>query len=77
MCLSKPGQVIQLNDGLALVEVRGRTRWFNALTEPELKAGDFVLTHTGLVIAVLSEEEANTIDREISEMEQSELELTT
>ena len=77
MCLSKPGQVVQVNDGLALVEVRGKTQWFNALTEPGLKAGDFVLTHTGLVIAVLSEDEAARIDREIREMEQSELELTT
>ena len=74
MCLSIPGQVVQVDEGLALVEVRGQPRWFNALTEPGLKAGDYVLTHTGLVIAVLTREEATSIDREIREMELSGLE---
>jgi hydrogenase maturation factor len=60
---------------MALVEVRGTPRWFNALTEPGLKAGDFVLTHTGLIIAILSQEEASQIDRDLREMEQSQFEF--
>lgn len=73
MCLSKPGLVIQVNDGMALVEVHGKAQWFNALTEPALKAGDFVLTHTGLIIAILTQAEAVQLDLELREMENAAL----
>ena len=75
MCLSIPGQVVEINEGMALVDVRGKPLWFNALTEPGLKQGDFVLTHTGLIIAVISQEEAISIDRDVWEMEKSQSEF--
>jgi hydrogenase expression/formation protein HypC len=58
MCMSLPGRVVQVLDGMAEVERDGRRAWFNALMVPEAKTGDWVLTHTSLVISVISEADA-------------------
>ena len=62
MCMSRPGRVVRLSDGMAEVERGGRRTWFNALPVPEAAAGDWVLTHAGLVIAVITEAEAAEVD---------------
>ena len=74
MCMSRPGRVIELRDGMAQVEVAGRRAWFNALMTPELEPGAWVLTHTGLVVSEITEEDAQTVNtllREVTEVTQS------
>jgi hydrogenase assembly chaperone HypC/HupF len=58
MCLSTPGRVTQLNGALAEVETEGRIGWYNALPQPDVQVGDYVLTHANLVVARLDPEEA-------------------
>jgi hydrogenase assembly chaperone HypC/HupF len=58
MCLSTPGRVTQLNDALAEVESEGRRGWYNALPQPNVQVGDYVLTHANLIVARLEPEEA-------------------
>lgn len=58
MCMSRPGVVVALRDGMAAVQREGRQAWCNALMVPEVKVGDWVLTHTSLVVSVISEREA-------------------
>ena len=58
MCLTIPGRVVQVNGAMAEVELDGRTDWYNALAQPEVKVGDFVLTHANLIVSVISEDEA-------------------
>ncbi len=58
MCLSLPGRVTAVRPGEAEVERNGRRTWFNALLQPDLRPGAWVLTHTGLVLEVIDEVEA-------------------
>lgn len=62
MCMSRPGRVVEVRDGMAEVEVGGRMRWFNALLTPELKPGAWVLTHTSLVVAEITEKDADAVN---------------
>lgn len=62
MCMSRPGVVVQLKRGLAEVDRGGVRAWFNALPVPEARPGDWVLVHAGLVLGVISREEADQVD---------------
>ena len=68
MCVSLPGRVVSLRDGIALVETVGMQRWCNALAYPELEPGDRVLLHAGLVVDVLSEEQASETEAAFAEL---------
>lgn len=61
MCMSRPGRVVQLRAGMAQIEVEGRRDWYNALLVPDVKPGAWVLTHTSLVVAEISEREAHAV----------------
>jgi hydrogenase expression/formation protein HypC len=58
MCLTIPGRVIQVNGAMAEVETEGRSRWYNALAQPDVRKGDYVFTHANLIVSIISEEEA-------------------
>jgi hydrogenase expression/formation protein HypC len=58
MCVSIPGRVTAVQGAMAEVESDGRRAWFNALAQPEVKVGDYVLTHANLIVSIISEEEA-------------------
>jgi hydrogenase assembly chaperone HypC/HupF len=58
MCVSLPGKVLERNGALALVRLNEQQLWCNALAQPEVTVGDYVLVHANLIVAVISEEEA-------------------
>ncbi|MGO9754384.1 MAG: HypC/HybG/HupF family hydrogenase formation chaperone [Solirubrobacteraceae bacterium] len=58
MCFSLPGEVVQMRGPAALVQTAGVRRWCNSLIFPELRVGDRVLLHAGLVVQVLTAQEA-------------------
>jgi hydrogenase expression/formation protein HypC len=62
MCMSRPGRVVTLKGGVAEVEINGRRAWFNALLVPDVKPGDWVLTHTSLVVSQISETDAEAVN---------------
>jgi len=68
MCMSRPGFVVELREGMAAVERDGRQTWCNALMVPEVRVGDWVLTHTSLVVSVISEHEAAQTEALLSEI---------
>jgi hydrogenase expression/formation protein HypC len=58
MCLAVPGQIKEIDDQVAIVDVVGnRVRAMRALV-PEAEVGDWVLVHAGLAVTVMTEEEA-------------------
>jgi hydrogenase assembly chaperone HypC/HupF len=79
MCLSTPGRVTQLNGALAEVESEERHGWFNALLQPDVQVGDYVLTHANLIVARLELEEAQQMfaaleeTRKLLELEENAL----
>jgi hydrogenase expression/formation protein HypC len=62
MCMSRPGRVVEVRDGMAEIEVNGRRASFNALLVPDLQPGAWVLTHTSLVLSEISEAEAESLN---------------
>ena len=52
----------------ALVETAGTCRWCNALLQSGLEPGDRVLVHAGLVVQVLSPEQAHEIENAFAEL---------
>jgi hydrogenase assembly chaperone HypC/HupF len=58
MCTTIPGRVTRAQGAMAEVESEGRTTWFNALAQPDVKVGDYVLSHANLIVAIISAEEA-------------------
>ena len=67
MCMSRPGEVVQVRDGMAEVDIAGRRAWFNALLVPELRPGAWVLTHTSLVLSEISAAEAASVNELLRE----------
>jgi len=68
MCVSLPGRVMSLRGPMALVNTAGIERWCNALAYPELGPGDRVLLHAGLVVGVLTEQEAREAEAAFAEI---------
>jgi hydrogenase expression/formation protein HypC len=68
MCLSLPGEVVSLNGPGAEVQTLGVRRWCNALMFPELRVGDRVLVHAGLIVQRLTGEEAREIEAAFAEL---------
>jgi hydrogenase assembly chaperone HypC/HupF len=70
MCTTIPGKVSQVQGAMAEVETEGRTAWYNALAQPHVKVGDYVLTHANLIVSIISAEEAQRMFDTIREMEE-------
>ena len=58
MCLAIPALVKSIDGNEAEAEIGGIGRRISILLTPEVKAGDYVLLHTGYAINVVDEEEA-------------------
>ena len=58
MCLAIPAKIIELSGEMATVEVGGVHRTVSTLMVPELKLGDYVITHAGFALHRVDEQEA-------------------
>ena len=73
MCMSRPGRVLRVENGMAEVE-RGESRaWFNALPVADVQPGDWVLVHASLVLSTVSGEEAQEIEATLAAATAGEL----
>jgi hydrogenase expression/formation protein HypC len=68
VCVSLPGTVVSIRDGMAVVETVGMQRRCNALAYPELEPGDRVQVHAGLVVEVVSEDQARETKAAFAEL---------
>ena len=53
MCISYPGQIIEITDGMAVVEFGDRRQRASMLLAPDATVGDWVVIAAGTVIEVL------------------------
>jgi hydrogenase maturation factor len=51
------------------VDTGGALDWCSAVTRPEVRAGDWVLTHAGTVLTILTREEAAEMADAVAELE--------
>ena len=71
MCITLPGKVIEVNGAMALVERNGQRLVGNALAQPEVKVGDYVLMHANLIVAIIAEPEAQLMIQAARELEEA------
>ena len=58
MCVTYPGQVLEVGNDSALVEIDGRRRRASLLLVPEVAVGDWVIVATGTVLEIVDSDEA-------------------
>ena len=58
MCLAIPVRIVSIEGGEAETEIAGVRRRVSIALTPEVKAGEYVLLHTGYAIGVVDEAEA-------------------
>ena len=68
MCLSRPGRVLRRRGAMVEVDTGDQVRWYSALARPEVRTGDWVLTHANLVLTILDEETAAEMADTVAEL---------
>ena len=69
MCLAIPGEIIQIDDGVATVRIGESLRKASLMLLPdEPKLGDYVIVHAGFALNVIDPEEAQESLRLIREL---------
>jgi len=63
MCLAVPGKVVSIDESnpelrMAKVDFSGIMKEVSVQWLPEVKVGDYVLSHVGMALNILNEEEA-------------------
>lgn len=76
MCLAVPVQVVAVDGEEAEVDIGGVRRRISIVLTPEVKAGDYVLLHTGYAINVIDKEEAQETLKILAEMARLDEEIT-
>jgi hydrogenase expression/formation protein HypC len=75
MCIAYPGQVLEIAEGMALVETDQRRRRASLLLVPDTAVGDWVVVSAGTVLRVLDPGEANQIRTMLDEAARAEAAL--
>lgn len=60
MCVAAPGRIIEINQDTAVIDYNGNKVNAN-IGIVDVKIGDYVLVHAGLIIQVLPEDEAKNM----------------
>ena len=68
MCLAIPARVIQIEEGLGMVEVGGVVREASFMLLPDAQVGDYVLLHAGYALQKVDEAEAEETIRLLAEL---------
>ena len=68
MCLAVPARVIEVKEGLGLVEVGGVVREASFMLLPDVQVGDYVLLHAGYALQKVDEAEAEETIRLLAEL---------
>jgi len=59
MCLAIPGKIVKrINDSMGVVDLGGVTKEISLIFLPDVKAGDWIIIHTGFALESISEKDA-------------------
>ncbi len=72
MCLGIPARVVSVEGTRAILDLRGRTIVADA-SMVAVSPGDYVLSYAGLIVQILSPEEAEETLRLVSQAEQASI----
>jgi hydrogenase expression/formation protein HypC len=62
MCVGLPARVVNVKDGVALVDASGAQREVSAELIEELDPGDYVMVHAGVAIAKITADDEEETD---------------
>ncbi|EGS32197.1 MULTISPECIES: HypC/HybG/HupF family hydrogenase formation chaperone [Megasphaera] len=62
MCVGLPARVINIKNGMALVDASGAKREISAALISSLDPGDYVMVHAGMAIAKITNNETDETD---------------
>ncbi|RLF21079.1 MAG: HypC/HybG/HupF family hydrogenase formation chaperone [Thermoprotei archaeon] len=69
MCLGVPARVLRVKEDLAVVDYGGGViKEVDASIVPDIKPGDYVIVHAGIIIAKIDEEEAMEMIKALREL---------
>jgi len=60
--------VVRHDGTMVEVDTGGQVRWYSAVARPEVRTGDWVLTHANLVLTILTEDEAAEMADTLAEL---------
>lgn len=69
MCIGVPMRVVEYGEAMALCEGRSGRQRINMLMVGHCPAGSWVMTFLGMAREILTEEDANHINRTLDELE--------
>ncbi len=72
MCMTIPGRVESVADGIARVELEGRIREVSTFLHPEVEPGDWVIVTAGTILERLDPAEAAFIRAELERADAAE-----
>ncbi|MBQ0055455.1 MAG: HypC/HybG/HupF family hydrogenase formation chaperone [Synergistaceae bacterium] len=61
MCVGLPAKVVNIEDGMAVVDATGARRKISVELLDELNPGDYVMIHAGIAIAKIDGEAAEEV----------------
>ncbi len=59
MCVGLPAKVVNIRDGMAIVDASGARREVSAEVLDDLDPGDYVMVHAGIAIAKITGEDSD------------------
>ena len=68
MCVGLPARVVNIKDGMALVDASGARRQVSAELIDELDPGDYVMVHAGVAIAKITSDDDEEADALLDEL---------
>lgn len=68
MCLAIPSKILDIRDGVAIIDVDGVKQETSVLLLEDPKVGDYVIVHAGFAIHKIDEEEATETLRILREV---------
>lgn len=68
MCVAIPSQIVEIQEGMATVDVGGAKRRISLLLVPDANVGDYVVVHAGFAIKHIDEQEAQETLRILEEI---------
>ena len=68
MCVGLPARVVNVKDGVALVDASGAKREVSAQLINELDPGDYVMFHAGVAIAKITADDEDDTDALMEEL---------
>ena len=68
MCVGLKAKVVNVKNGMAIIDSSGAKREVSAELLDELEAGDYVMVHSGIAIAKITDDDESETDKIMEEL---------